>query len=66
MANSYLTNIYTRKIITENVTFIICTSQIMYNKKNMSVEQMMQHFLLNTLNLKVKVHFSQNDFVFRP
>ena len=33
MTKPYLTNIHARKIIAENVIFIICTCQIMYNKK---------------------------------
>ena len=33
MANSYLTNIHTRKIITAKVIFIICKCENMYNKK---------------------------------
>ena len=33
MANSYLRIIHTRKIITKNVIFIICTCQNIYNKK---------------------------------
>ena len=33
MTNSYLTNIHTRKIITKNVIFKICTCHKMHNKK---------------------------------
>ena len=37
MGNSYLTNIHTRKNITEMWLFIICTCQNMYNKKTCPV-----------------------------
>ena len=37
MGNSYLTNIHTRKNITEMWLFIICTCQNMYSKKTCPV-----------------------------
>ena len=53
MTNSYLTNIHTRKIITENVIFKICTCHNMDNKKkkNMPIDQ-----LMTALTRLMKIH----------
>ena len=65
MANSYLTNIHTKKIITENVIFQICTCQNMYSKKKYVhmrlVRPKTEHFL-TLLDLAWAYHLEKADF----
>ena len=51
MANSYLTKIHTRKIITQNVVFIFCSCENMYSKKKKKKEKTCPYKKWSVLNI---------------